>query len=818
MATRSKQARAQAPAVAPQEERVPRWLPPVLYAFAAAIMFRETVFTGASLLGMDTVALSYFAREFYTEAVRGLGQFPLWNPLLFGGLPFVEGMHGDIFYPFSLALFFLDARTMWGWKMVLHVFLAGIFAYLWLRRGMELRRGPALFGGLVFMLGADLVSLVYPGGDGKLFVSALAPLMFWLTERCVRHRRIGDFAFFALGLALVMFTSHMQLAYFTVWGVSAYFLFRVWQVWRTERSGARAAVLVGMFAAAGVAGVGAAAVQFLPPLQYLREWSQRADNTDSDRGYEYSTSYSLHPEEIVSLVVPEFIGDNVPTDARGGNTYWGRNGFKLNHEYAGFIPLLLIPLLFMRVREQRTWFFAALALGSLLYALGANTPLFRVFYLIPGVSLFRAPSLIIFLYGLSVATLGAIALQRLIDWTTGAEDLQSAAVRYLWIATAVMGVLALASAAIPGIWTATIFRDIAPQQLNALQNNTPNIRIGFWITFMLTLLTAIAAYGSARAYLSGAALLTIVSGLAFLDLYRVDRPFVRGTVMMNAMVDPAMFAPDETVRFLLERQAAGETFRVFDIGQFVANQHAYPANTFAIHGIEQLTGHHGNEMRYYEQLMGGHESAPAVATSELRVLERANATYVVSPARLAVPQLEEVFVGSRSAVYRLPNALPRAYVVGNVEVIEDVARSAERVLAADFDARTSAVLAAPLPAGVQVQPGAQGSARFTARAASEATIEVQADGPSLLMVLDNYYPAWRAEVDGEAVPIVRANHTFRAIPVPAGTHTVRMYYDPAALRLGAITSIVLLLALLVAGVVGTALRPRSSPVPAPAPA
>jgi hypothetical protein len=66
----------------------------------------------------------------------GFHRFPYWNPLLFGGLPFVEGMHGDIFYPPSLAMFFLDARAMWGWKMALHIFLAGIFTYLWLRRGL----------------------------------------------------------------------------------------------------------------------------------------------------------------------------------------------------------------------------------------------------------------------------------------------------------------------------------------------------------------------------------------------------------------------------------------------------------------------------------------------------------------------------------------------------------------------------------------------------------------------------------------------------------------------------------------------------------
>jgi hypothetical protein len=104
-----------------------------VYAVVTVLLFREFFLGGTSMLGMDSLALSYFARNFYTEFVQAFHRMPYWNPLLFGGLPFVEGMHGDIFYPPSLALFFLDARAMWGWKMALHIFLAGIFTYLWLR-------------------------------------------------------------------------------------------------------------------------------------------------------------------------------------------------------------------------------------------------------------------------------------------------------------------------------------------------------------------------------------------------------------------------------------------------------------------------------------------------------------------------------------------------------------------------------------------------------------------------------------------------------------------------------------------------------------
>src|SRR5690606_19054056 len=128
---------------------------------------------------------------------------------------------------------------------------------------------------------------VLPGGDGKLFVAALAPLLFWLTERAAARRRPADFALFSLGLALILFTSHMQSAYYCVWGVSLYFLFRVWQEWRADRNGAAAGAAVGAFAVAGVLGVAAAAVQFLPPLGYLREYSHRVDRAE-ERGYDWS--------------------------------------------------------------------------------------------------------------------------------------------------------------------------------------------------------------------------------------------------------------------------------------------------------------------------------------------------------------------------------------------------------------------------------------------------------------------------------------------------------------------------------------------------
>jgi hypothetical protein len=790
---------------------LPAWVAPVVYALVTMILFREAVFAGATLLGTDSYALSYFARSFYTNFVQELHRFPLWDPLLFGGLPFVEGMHGDIFYPPSLALFFLDARAMWPVKMMLHVFLAGAFTYLF-ARGLGLGRPAAFFCGLVYMLGGHTVSLVYPGGDGKLFGAALAPLVFWLADRAARVRRVSDFALFALGIALVVFTSHMQMAYFIVWGVSLFFLFRLYQAWKAERSGGAVAKRLALYTLAGVLGVAAAAAQFLPPLQYLRDWSHRADRTlqaEAENAYAYSTTYSLHWEEIASLVVPEFIGDNIAREQEPRNTYWGRNPFKINHDYAGLVPLLLGLLAFVRRRTAETWFFAALAVLALLYALGANTPAFRLFYLIPGVNLFRAPSLIIFLYALAIAVLGALGLERLLEWLrTAAPEEGRSARRTLWIATGALGVLALLASAgvLMSMWQA-IF-EVGPAQQQALAANAGNITLGFWAACAIAAVVAAVWEAGARGMLSPRGAVIVLAILATFDLYRVQRPFVEGTLLLDEFsADPALFEPDETIRYL-QAQQQNDVFRVFDLGPFLTSGSAtYGTNVLASHGLEQVAGHHGNELGRYRALVGG-DDAQNVIGSRLALLDLLNARYVISNQLIQLPQgYTEAFRGSRSVVYRNDDALPRAFLVGSVEVVPDD-RALAVLLDSTFDGRTRALLPEPLPAGVEIQPDPQGTVAWEERGVNAFALRVTTDRPALLVLTDNYFPAWQATVDGQPAPVLRANYTFRAVPLPAGTHTVRFAYRSGVLRASAAVSVIVLLGLGTAAVWGLLARSK----------
>jgi hypothetical protein len=109
------------------------------------------------------------------------------------------------------------------------------------------------------------------------------------------------------------------------------------------------------------------------------------------------------------------------------------------------------------------------------------------------------------------------------------------------------------------------------------------------------------------------------------------------------------------------------------------------------------------------------------------------------------------------------------------------------------------MLPEPLPAGIQVQADPQGSVQMIERGDAVFRLRVTTDRPALLMVLDNFYPMWRAEVDGQPVNVLRANYTFRAIPVSAGQHEVQFRYVPSNLRTPALTSALFLTMLALLG-------------------
>lgn len=781
----------------------PAWTVLLLYGVVTLLLFREFVFSDLMLLGQDTLALGYVARAFFADALATTG-FPLWNPFILGGTPFIDALAGgDSLYPPSLLLLvLLETYRALGWKLVLHVFLAGCFMFGWLR-AVGASRGASMVGGLAYLLAPYMVTLVYPGHDGKLFVTALSPLVFWLAEWSLVRRGLVPLAVLGASVALVILTTHFQMAYFLFGAVGVYVIVRTVQQGRSGSGWAGPARRFGLFLAFSLVGAGAAGVQLIPAVSYVTEHSRRAHTSvdaAAQEGRAWASSWSLHPEEVVSLAVPEFVGNDAGGAEWATDTYWGRNIFKHNHEYLGLVVLLLAALSFIGgARPWLRWFMVGLGGTTLLFALGPHTPVWRIFYeVVPGIALFRAPSMAIFLTGFAATTLAALGIDRGLELVREGE-----ARRVLKVLGGAAGLLALgwvlaATGIFTEVWTTLVYRDIEEGARRSLESAMPFISRGFLLAALLALGVTGAWWALGEGYLKPPVLIGLLAALVAVDQVRVNDAFIQH-------LDYHRYAaPDGNQRFLMERAREEEPFRVFSLIQQAQDV------TPALHGLELAAGHHPNDLGRYRELIGmvGSGMPEHLARFNPNLLDILNVRYIVWPDFQFGP-LEGAEAVSRvtfadgqvyASVFRYP-ALPRARLVGRALVVpEDVAL--ETILDPEaYNPRLEAVLTEEPPIRLEgLLDG--GEARWIERTPNRLVLEVETPAPALLVLSENWFPDWRATVGGEEAPVLRADHTLRAVPVPSGRHRVEMWFDPGRIRNSLFLSLACVLLLVGAGSAG----------------
>jgi hypothetical protein len=180
--------------------------------------------------------------------------------------------------------------------------------------------------------------------------------------------------------------------------------------------------------------------------------------------------------------------------------------------------------------------------------------------------------------------------------------------------------------------------------------------------------------------------------------------------------------------------------------------------------------------------------------------------------------------GGTVAVNR--TALPRAWVAYGWRNAHD----AGDALALTTDSTARALRQRPVIEGVRAAPSGPTPPSTAASVVDDnserVTVHAVARLRGFLVLDDSAYPGWQASVDGHPVAWHPANENFRAVPIGAGSHTVVFRYDPSSVKVGAVISVLSILALLgiaAAGAILVRRRPRSGvvqpaePVPAPEP-
>ncbi|MEO6458039.1 MAG: YfhO family protein [Chloroflexia bacterium] len=168
------------------------------------------------------------------------------------------------------------------------------------------------------------------------------------------------------------------------------------------------------------------------------------------------------------------------------------------------------------------------------------------------------------------------------------------------------------------------------------------------------------------------------------------------------------------------------------------------------------------------------------------------------------PRFRRVLGGGFNSpgVYENRRVLPRAWLTYQVEVQPDAGERIKRLYDPTFYIAGTALLSQPLSAS-SVLPGSpvseSDSATITRYEPEYVEVKTVSSSASLLVLSDLAFPGWEAEVDGQPVPILTADHALRAVYLPVGEHTVKFVYRPLSFTLGAIVS---LISLVVIGLLG----------------
>ncbi|MGH7720955.1 MAG: hypothetical protein ACREON_19175, partial [Gemmatimonadaceae bacterium] len=511
----------------------------------------------------------YAYREFIASALRSTGSFPLWNPYILGGLPVAAG-HGDVFYPTFLLRLIMPVDAAMNLSFALHLFLAGLFTYGFLRAW---RFGflAALIGGLGYMLSGQIASLVSPGHDGKLYVSALAALLLWMITLGLRDGRVWSWGAVALATGLCVLSPHYQLTYYLGVLAAGYALYLAFRRGDDELRRPVALKRLGFAIAAALLGLGIASIQFLPFFEYI-PFSPR----EGGRGWEYATSYSVPPEELINLYLPQFSGII--------EGYWGRNPLKLHSEYLGAALLVLAGAAFGAKPRRGFVLFWCLAAGfALLVAFGGHTPFYRLWYQLPMMKVVRAPSMIFFIVSLATAALAAV----------GAERLLKGEIRARYLVGWVIAALAVALLASVGFFTAIAEALAPPQNVDIVSGNAEAVMLGGWRSAFFVLCTAGALWLLARGRISATLTGALLAAVVAVDLWSIDRLYFRFSPPAREL-----YAADPAIDYVRQQGDSAGRVISFPLEPLaVPNDPFLNGDALMVHRLRTVTGHEGNELQ-----------------------------------------------------------------------------------------------------------------------------------------------------------------------------------------------------------------------------
>ena len=739
--------------------------------------------------GWDQLRI-YFPFYKITLAAFKNFQLPLWNPYAFSGHPHMADFQSGVFYPLNVFGLMLGQIEFWHLLRILPSILASFFTFLYLR-SLKLANLPAIFGAIIFGFSPFILTW---GEEVVLSPHSIIwmPLILFAIERFLESKKKIFLAIISLSTAFSFFGGYMQTTIYMFLFIFAYLVFRFWQ----GTAGANVKHPWGGLAlhlrilVSFVLGAGIAAIQLLPSAELYFN-AARSQIALRDQLF----NFLLPIETLITYFAPDFFGH----PATGNFFRLGDAQYYEGILFAGIPTLIFAGYMVFRKNTGGLVKFLAIAFAvSLLTTFNLPTSRFFLSLPIPFLST-SIPNRVLFMPVFVLAVLAAGGFDK---WLVSGDR------RILRV---IFSILAFYAALVLLLLIFKVFG--LPYFDHAKFTSAGNIMVSLRNLVIPLGVFALSGFliilGTLRGKLKQKMAILIIA-VSLVHVFYFSQKYFSFSDRRY------VFPQSAALSFIKDNQGIYRSWSVGDV--YLENNFASQYGLFWPEGYDSLNNRSYGEFTY---AMQGNDIGDFVfradaglgrdKVSELlenqsrrRLVDMAGVKYVIGTSDeeqvLSQNNFKKVFRQDRVAVYENLQVMPRIFLASNYEgppqikdeglmTKDEIQRMAkerrklipQKLLRDDFDFRNVLILEKPSPISPQF---GDGSVEIEKYEPTDVIVKTQSAEPKLLFLSDNYYPGWKAKVDGDEVPILRANYTFRAVPLGPGAHEVRFYYDSDVFKLG----------------------------------
>jgi len=778
--------------------------------FALVFFYFSPVWQGKTLSQHDVVQAIGSQKELFDFKAKD-GTAPNWTNSMFGGMPTFQ-----IWYEHATNVTtYINRAITAAFPVPADIILIYLLGGYFLLSVLRIKPWLAAVGAIAIAFSSYNFIYIEAGHLNRGYAIAYLAPIIGAVIMCYRGDRFWGSILLAFFLAMEIRTNHIQMTYYLFIALLVFVGFELYYAIRDKKLPEFAKNTAVQFGAVLVA-IAVNATVLFPTYEYSKLTTRgKANITKSDDGKpaggldkDYAYAWSQGIGENLTLLVPNAYGgksgglldenSNVakfftsvgaPQQqavqyAQGLPTYWGDKSFTSGPWYFGVGIIALFILGLFIVKDRLKWWILSAVILTILLAFGENFPLVidLFFNYAPLFNKFRAPESILIIPSILVPLLAVLAVHELINRKDEIVDVDKKVLYSFGSVAAICLIIAV----MPSILSFRIsdhqgFVAMLSQQLgdagmaNQLADALVKDRADLasadaWRSFFVVAIVFAAIFAFIKKKLSATALIVVVGVVTLVDLWTVDKRYLNNDTFVDKSVLKNPIEEREVDQLI--KLDKDPSYRVLDL---TTNPFSDAKASF-LH--KNFGGYHAAKLMRYQEILE-HQFNGAINED---VLDMFNVRYLITK-----DQQNNV-----DRIQRRSTAAGNAWFVDRVTFVKD--NNQEMQAIGSFDPSKEAFVHEEFKSKIDEKRlglSNNASIKLTSYHPDKMEYEYSAPNDVFAVFSEVYYEkGWKAYVDGEEVPILRADYILRALQLPGGNHKVEFVFDPETVKISSMVSLI----------------------------